>query len=87
MSFAVIIECATLVAYLTVIYGGKQQRDKGWKVVCALLGLCVTVQCASMALVVSIHESPFENIQAVLMLGTFRPTSLIMTTVSSLAGD
>jgi formate hydrogenlyase subunit 3/multisubunit Na+/H+ antiporter MnhD subunit len=52
MSFAVIIECATLVAYLTVIWGGKQSREKGWKVVCTLLGCCVFVQCVSMALVV-----------------------------------
>lgn len=53
MSLAVILELATLVAYITVIYGGKQQRDKGWKVVCSLLGVCVAIQCASMAIVVS----------------------------------
>lgn len=57
MSFAVIIEFATLVAYLTVIFGGKQMRDKGWKVVCSLLGLCIVVQCASMALVAYLYDN------------------------------
>jgi len=53
MSFAIIIEMATLIAYAVIILGGKQKRDFGWKVVCSLLALGAMVQCASMAIVVS----------------------------------
>lgn len=53
MSFAVIIECATLIAYAVVILGGKQKRDKGYKMVCLLLGVSGAVQCAAMGIVVS----------------------------------
>ena len=52
MSFAVIIELATVIAYAVVILGGKQQRDYGWKIVCSLLAVGAVVQCASMAVVV-----------------------------------
>jgi hypothetical protein len=53
MSFAVIIELATFIAYAVIILGGKQQRDYGWKIVCGLLGVGAAVQCAGMAIVVS----------------------------------
>lgn len=52
MSFAVIVECATLIAYAVVILGGKQKRDQGWKIVCTLLTVSGLVQCAVMAIVV-----------------------------------
>jgi hypothetical protein len=55
MSFAVIIELATLIAYAVIILGGKQRRDFGWKVVCGLLAVGAIVQCASMAIVVSLE--------------------------------
>ena len=61
MSLAVIIECATLVAYLTVIFGGKQSREQGWKVVCTLLGLCTLIQVAAMAIVVCLNECASGN--------------------------
>ncbi|KAF2099832.1 hypothetical protein NA57DRAFT_75336 [Rhizodiscina lignyota] len=77
MSFAVIIECATLVAYLTVIFGGKQMRDKGWKVVCFLLGLCILVQCASMAVVAYLYDNDSR-----FFIGWRLDTSWILCTVS-----
>lgn len=52
MSFAVIIELATLTSYAVIILGGKQKRDFGWKVVCGLLAIGAIVQCAGMAIVV-----------------------------------
>jgi formate hydrogenlyase subunit 3/multisubunit Na+/H+ antiporter MnhD subunit len=58
MSFAVIIELATLTSYAIIIWGGKQRRDKGWKVVGTLLLFAALTQCVSMALVVS-EPSPF----------------------------
>lgn len=77
MSFAVIIELATLVAYITVILGGKQMRDSGWKVVCTLLGLCTVVQCASMALVAYLYDNDDR-----FFVGWRLDTSWILCTVS-----
>jgi hypothetical protein len=53
MSFTVIIELATMIAYVTVILGGKQRRDKGWKIVTFLLVIAGLCQLVSMAIVVS----------------------------------
>lgn len=61
MSFAVIIELATLIAYAVIILGGKQKRDFGWKVVCGLLAVGAIVQCAGMAIVVSFRVSDWPN--------------------------
>lgn len=58
MSFAVLIELATLMAYAVIILGGKQKRDIGWKVVCGLLAVGALVQCAGMAIVVRTLGSP-----------------------------
>jgi len=55
MSFAVLIELATLMAYAVIILGGKQNREMGWKIVCSLLAVGALVQCASMAIVVCDH--------------------------------
>jgi len=55
MSFAVLIELATLTTYAVIILGGKQNREIGWKIVCSLLALGALVQCAAMAIVVCIH--------------------------------
>jgi hypothetical protein len=52
MSFAVLLELATLVAYIIVILGGQQLRQYGWKVVVSLLAAIVLVQCSSMAIIV-----------------------------------
>ena len=53
MSFAVLLEGMILVAYTTVLVGGRQKRETGWKILSFLLVLAGVVQCASMALVVS----------------------------------
>lgn len=52
MSFAVLIELATIVGYVIVLAGGKQSRDYGWKVICTMLLFIATVQCAGMSIVV-----------------------------------
>jgi hypothetical protein len=52
MSFSVIIELATVVAFIVIILGGKQTRDYGWKIVCSLLAVTVLAQCASMSIIV-----------------------------------
>lgn len=56
MSFAVVIELATLIAYAVTILGGVQCRSKGWKVVCALLAFAGIAQCVSMAIVSFLYD-------------------------------
>lgn len=53
VSFAVVMEGVTLIAFLVVIAGGRQKREQGWKVLTGLLLLVGMVQCAGMALIVS----------------------------------
>ena len=43
-----------MIVCLLMIGGGKQKRDKGWKVLCSVLAVTALAQCASMAIVVSI---------------------------------
>lgn len=52
MNFAVMLELAVLVAYATVLFGGRGMRESGWKVLGGLLGLVAAVQAVAMALVV-----------------------------------
>ena len=52
MSFAVVLEGMTLVAYVAILAGGRQKRESGWKVLSFLLMLTAVVQCAGMAIVV-----------------------------------
>lgn len=52
MSFAAVLELATIVAYMVVINGSKQKRETGWKVLAFLLVLVGVVQCGAMAIVV-----------------------------------
>ncbi|GAT19864.1 hypothetical protein RIB2604_00604470 [Aspergillus luchuensis] len=51
MSFAIVLEGMTVVAYLIVLSGGKRLRESGWKIVSLLIILSAAVQAASMSLV------------------------------------
>lgn len=53
MSFAILLEGIILLAYITILAGGRQKRETGWKILSFFLVLAGVVQCASMALVVS----------------------------------
>jgi len=57
MSFAAVLELATLVAYVVVIIGGKQKRETGWKVLAFMLMLVGILQCASMAIVAYLFDN------------------------------
>ena len=57
MSFAVVLEGMTLVAYIIILVGGRAQRESGWKVTSFLLFLTGCVQCAAMAIIVRIDPS------------------------------
>jgi len=56
MSFAAVLELATLVAYVVVIMGGKQKRETGWRILVFMLMLVGVVQCASMAIVAYLFD-------------------------------
>ncbi len=53
MSFAVVLEGMTLIAYVVILAGGKQKRESGWGVLSGLHVLCAALQCAGMAIIVS----------------------------------
>lgn len=52
MSFAVVLEGMTLVAFIVMLSSGVQKRTSGWKTVTVLLGLVALVQCVAMGLLV-----------------------------------
>lgn len=56
MSFAVVLEAITLVTYITIIAGGRQKRESGWKVLSFLLLLTGVVQCAGVAIIAYLYD-------------------------------
>ena len=54
MSLAVVVEGMTLIAYLVILAGGKQRREAGWKVLSGLLLGVGVIECAAMAIIVSL---------------------------------
>lgn len=52
MNFAVVMELAVLIAYVTILVGGRASREAGWKVLAGLLGLVAVGELLAMALVV-----------------------------------
>lgn len=77
MSFAVLIELATLVGYVIIILGGKQSRDYGWKIACSLLGFATVVQIIAMAIVAYLFDHDARFIE-----GWKLDSSWILCTVS-----
>jgi formate hydrogenlyase subunit 3/multisubunit Na+/H+ antiporter MnhD subunit len=53
MSFAVVMEGMTLISFLVVIAGGKQKREKGWRILSALLVFVGIIQGVGMVIIVS----------------------------------
>lgn len=64
MSFAVVMEGMTLIAFGVMISGGKQIRESGWKIITGLLIFVGLIQCTAMALVVSL-PTPIAMLVAV----------------------
>lgn len=52
MSFAVVLQGMSVVAYLTILSGSKKMREEGWKTLSGLIILSAGIQAASMAIVV-----------------------------------
>lgn len=53
MNFTVVLQLAVVVAYVTILVGGRQTREGGWKLVSGLLAFVAAGQIIAMALVVS----------------------------------
>lgn len=56
MSFAIVIEGMTIMAYLVLLFGGKQKREAGWGVLCGMVVVSAIVQAASMSLIAYLFE-------------------------------
>lgn len=54
MNFSMVIELACVVAYITIIFGGRRVREMGWKMLAGLLSTVAASQLIAMALVVSL---------------------------------
>lgn len=52
MNFTVVLQLACLIAYLTILVGGRITREAGWKLLAGLLGVVAAGQLIAMALVV-----------------------------------
>lgn len=53
LNFSLMAELACIVAYITILFGGRAVRESGWKILAGLLGLVALGQLIAMALVVS----------------------------------
>ncbi|KAA8896877.1 hypothetical protein FN846DRAFT_900216 [Sphaerosporella brunnea] len=56
MSFAVVLEGAIILAFITILMGGRTKRESGWKIMSFLLLLVAMMQCTSMALVAYLYD-------------------------------
>lgn len=89
MNFGVIFELAVLVAYITILVGGRGTREVGWKILSPLLFVVAAAQLVAMTLVVS---SAFVKLTEMscrgetMLIQTCRHTSTTTTTASSSAG-
>ncbi|KAJ5306081.1 hypothetical protein PENANT_c024G00481 [Penicillium antarcticum] len=57
MSFAVVLEGMSVVAYLVILSGGKRLRENGWGVLSLLILTSVVVQAASMSIVAYLYDN------------------------------
>jgi hypothetical protein len=85
MSVAALFELVTLIAFFMLITGGKQKRERGWRLLSFLLVLVGLLQCASMAVVVCTLVHFHKMFWDALLILVHRPTSSI-TMIGSLLG-
>lgn len=52
MNFSIVLQLACVIAYLTVLVGGRSSREAGWKMVAGLLSTVALGEIISMAMVV-----------------------------------
>ena len=56
MSASFALELAALVAFAIPIFGGKQKREQGWRIVALVLGLSAACQVGGMGIIAGLHE-------------------------------
>ena len=83
MSFATVVELATIVGFLVTMAGGKMKREKGWRILGILLGGVAAVQFSAMAIVVSSILPEGIPRALSLMVSSKRRTSSTTTSSSS----
>lgn len=53
MNLSVVLELACLIAYITILVGGRASREAGWKMLAGLLSVVAGAQIVAMSIVVS----------------------------------
>lgn len=56
MNFTVVFELAVLIAYITILVGGRGAREAGWKMLAGLLSVVAGGQIIAMALVAYLYD-------------------------------
>ncbi|KAI1492515.1 hypothetical protein F5X96DRAFT_626045 [Biscogniauxia mediterranea] len=79
LSFATIVELATLITFLVVMAGGKYMREMGWKLIGGFLLADAAVEFASMGIVAYL----FDNDSQFVIPGWELGWSFVLCTVSA----
>ena len=64
MSFGIVLEGMTIIAYAVILAGGKQKREKGWKILAALHGVCAALLIPAMSIIVRGLNSHYHSINS-----------------------
>ena len=83
LNFSLMAELACIVAYITILVGGRAAREGGWKILAGLLSLVAVSEIIAMALVVRSGRSILPGH----ILTSARPIYTIMIIASSWAGS
>jgi len=57
MNLAVSLEVVIIAAYIIILIGGRERREKGWKLLSTLLFISVALQIVAMSLVSYVYEN------------------------------
>ncbi|MCJ1475066.1 hypothetical protein MMC13_003726 [Lambiella insularis] len=57
MSFAIVMEGVTFIAFVVLISSGQQKRQAGWRIISAMVLFVGLIQCASMSLMAYLYEN------------------------------
>ncbi|CAJ2502655.1 Uu.00g100490.m01.CDS01 [Anthostomella pinea] len=79
LSFATIVELATLITFLVVMAGGKYKREMGWKLIGGFLMADAVVEFASMGIVAYL----FDNDSQFAIPGWELDWSFVLCTISA----
>ncbi|KAI5359602.1 hypothetical protein Slin14017_G105040 [Septoria linicola] len=77
MNFSVVLLLACVVAYVTILVGGRGTREVGWKIMSPMLAVVALVQLIAMSLVAGVYENDNR-----FFVGWVLDKSFILCTVS-----